>query len=42
MPMTYTIETSQNLVRATGTGVLTDDDVMAHRKALAGDRSSRR
>jgi hypothetical protein len=37
MPMTYTIEASQNLVRTTGTGVLTDDDVMKHRQALAGD-----
>jgi len=37
MPMTYTIEPSKNLVLTTGAGVLTDDDVMAHRKALSGD-----
>jgi hypothetical protein len=37
MPMSYTIDASQNLVRATGTGVLTDDDVMAHRRALSAD-----
>jgi hypothetical protein len=37
MPMSYTVDASQNLVRATGTGVLTDDDVMAHRQALAAD-----
>jgi len=35
--MTYTIEPSQNLVIATGTGVLTDDDVMEHRRTLAAD-----
>lgn len=37
MPMTYVIDSLQNLVRTSGKGVLTDDDVMAHRNALAGD-----
>ena len=37
MPMTYTIDTQKNVVRAVGTGVLTDDDVMAHRQAMTGD-----
>jgi hypothetical protein len=37
MPMTYTIDRAHNLVRTTGTGVLTDDHVMAHRKALTDD-----
>ena len=37
MPMTYTIDRAQNLVRATGTGVLTDEDVMAHRQAMAAE-----
>jgi hypothetical protein len=37
MPMTYTIDASHKLVRATGSGVLTDDDVMNHRRALAAD-----
>jgi hypothetical protein len=37
MPMTYTIDASQQLVRALGSGVLTDDDVMKHRQALAAD-----
>ena len=35
--MTYTIEPSQNLIRAIGTGVLTDDDVMEHRRMLTAD-----
>jgi hypothetical protein len=37
MPMTYTIDAPRQLVRATGSGVLTDDDVMNHRQALATD-----
>lgn len=37
MPMTYTIEPEKNLVVTTGAGVLTDDDVMAHRRALSAD-----
>jgi hypothetical protein len=37
MAMTYTIDVALQLVRATGTGALTDDDVMQHRQALAGD-----
>ena len=37
MPMTYSIDASQSLVRAVGSGVLTDDDVMSHRKALTAD-----
>ena len=37
MPMTYTIDAAQHLVRAVGTGVLTDDDVMAHRQAMSRD-----
>ena len=37
MPMTYTIDPAQHLVLAVGTGVLTDDDVMAHRQAMASD-----
>ena len=37
MPMTYTIDAAQRLVRAVGTGVLTDDDVMAHRHAMTSD-----
>ena len=37
MPMTYTIDRAQNLVRATASGVLSDEDVMAHRQALTAD-----
>ena len=37
MPMSYVIDTPNNLIRTSGTGVLTDDDVMAHRKALTSD-----
>ena len=37
--MTYTIDTTKNVVRAVGSGVLTDDDVMAHRKTLTADPS---
>jgi len=37
MPMTYTIDTAKNVVRAVGSGVLTDDDVMTHRRKLTGD-----
>ena len=37
MPMTYTIDPAQHLVLAVGTGVLTDDDVMAHRQAMTSD-----
>ena len=37
MPLTYTIEPSRNLIVATGTGVLTDDDVMEHRRVLVAD-----
>ena len=37
MPMTYTIDAAQRLVRAVGTGVLTDEDVMAHRQAMSND-----
>jgi len=37
MPMTYTIDTAKNVVRAIGSGVLTDDDVMAHRRRLTVD-----
>ena len=37
MPMTYTIDGAQHVARTSGTGVLTDEDVMAHRKALTGD-----
>ena len=35
--MTYTIDTSKNVVRAVGSGVLTDEDVMTHRKKLTAD-----
>jgi hypothetical protein len=37
MPMTYTIDAAQHLIRAVGTGVLTDEDVMRHRQSLAVD-----
>jgi hypothetical protein len=37
MPMSYTIDPVRKLIRATGSGVLTDDDVMEHRRALAAD-----
>lgn len=37
MPMSYVIEASKNLVLTSASGVLTDDDVMAHRKALTAD-----
>jgi hypothetical protein len=37
MPMWYSLDQPQNLVRAVGSGVLTDDDVMAHRSALTAD-----
>jgi hypothetical protein len=40
MSMTYTIEPARNLVLTTGAGVLTDDDVMAHRRALSADPQS--
>ena len=35
--MSYVIDTSKNLISTTGTGVLTDDDVMLHRKSLTAD-----
>ena len=37
MPMTYSIDTPKSIVRATGSGILTDEDVMAHRQALTSD-----
>jgi len=37
MPMSYRIDTTKNVVHATASGVLTDDDVMSHRKKLTGD-----
>jgi hypothetical protein len=37
MPLTYRIDAGRNLVLTTGTGVLTDEDVLAHKRALIED-----
>mgnify|MGYP003352153545 CR=1 FL=1 len=34
---TYTIDAEQHVVRTTATGILTDEDVMVHRKAMTAD-----
>jgi hypothetical protein len=37
MPMSYTLDPSARLIRAVGAGVLTDEDVMEHRRTIAAD-----
>lgn len=37
MPITYRIDSERGIVLTAATGVLTDDEVMAHKRALAGD-----
>lgn len=37
MPITYRIDTARGLVLTTATGVLTDDELLEHKRALAAD-----
>jgi hypothetical protein len=37
MPITYRIDTKQGLVLTAATGVLTDDELLEHKRALAAD-----
>lgn len=37
MPISYEIDTRLGLIRTTATGVLTDADLVAHKRALASD-----
>ena len=37
MPISYTIDSTRQLVRTTATGILTDRDVLTHKKVLAAD-----
>ena len=41
MPISYTIDDARSLIHTTASGVLTDDDIIAHKASLASDRRIR-
>ena len=41
MPISYVIDPPRNLIRTTATGVLTDEEVLSHKGAMAADPACR-